>query len=76
MARLEYFVSGKPKYITMLDNKYRRMSSDIEMFRKDLLSGDFDKTVIFFFLYIVTSLALLFPKKIDAFIDNFRYGMT
>lgn len=76
MARLEYFVSGDPKCITMLDNEYRSLSSDIEMFRKVLLSGDFDKTVIFGAGDIGTSLALLFPKKIDAFIDNFRYGKT
>lgn len=76
MARLEYFISGNAGAISMLPAEYRSLNSDIEMFRQKFLAENFDRTVIFGAGENGTAMARLFPKRIEAFIDNYRNGLT
>lgn len=76
MARLEYSISGSAELINMLPAEYRNLSSDIEIFRQKFLADDFEKTVIFGAGANGIAMAWQFPKRIEAFIDNYRNGET
>lgn len=76
-ARLGVSATGNAGYITMLPAAYRNLGADIEIFRRNLLSGNCRRTVIFGAGFNGVAIARQIPvKSLFAFIDNYRFGQT